>query len=133
MTVTIAWPAPIRDDDSAPFFDAAARDELAIRRCRDCAAASAPEAASCTSCASPDLDWTVASGAGQLVCWTVVTRAPNPAFAALVPYTIGVVELEEGPWLYLRVEHDGELTPDQPVRIAFVHSDTGESYPIART
>ena len=133
MTVTIAWPAPIRDDDTAPFFDAAARDQLAIRRCRACSTAAAPEAETCPACAGPDLDWDVAEGDGRVVCWTVVPRAPNPAFAALVPYTFAVVELDEGPWLYMRVEHDGELTLDQPVRIAFVHSDTGESYPIART
>ena len=130
MSATATWPPPVRDEKSAPFFEAAARDELAIRRCRACATALAPEAVSCTACGRDDLDWTTATGEARLVTWTVVTRAPSAAFAELVPYTVGVVELAEGPWLYMRVEHDTPLRSDQPLRIEFIH--VGESYPVAR-
>lgn len=127
------WPPALRDDKSAPFFDAAARDELAIRRCRDCGQRLAPEAGACTACRGTDLEWTAATGEGRLVTWTVVERAPNPAFADVVPYTVGVVELAEGPWLYIRIEGNGRPPErDAPVRIEFVHDEDGDSYPICR-
>lgn len=132
MTTATAWPGALRDEKSAPFFDAAARDELAIRRCEDCATHLAPEAVACTTCAGTSLAWTTAAGYGRLISWTEVTRAPNAAFAELVPYTVAIVELDEGPWLYLRVESDRPLRSEQPVRITFVHSDEGDSYPTCR-
>lgn len=124
----MSWPGMQRDSKSAEFFEAAARDELMIKRCDRCEAALSPEAAVCTTCGHTALTWTAASGVGTLVTWTVVHRAPNAAFADLVPYTVGVVELAEGPWLYARV--DGDLAVGQPLRVEFVHTAEVESYPM---
>jgi uncharacterized protein len=122
------WPAMRRDSKSAEFFDAAARNELVIKRCDRCGQALPPEAAVCTTCGQTELTWTAAAGTGTLVTWTVVHRAPNAAFADLVPYTVGVVELAEGPWLYARIA--GEPSVGQALSAEFVHAETGESYPI---
>ena len=39
------------------------------------------------------------SGAGTLYSYTIVNRAPSPAFAPEVPYVVAIVELDEGPHL----------------------------------
>lgn len=126
------WPPIERDTKSAPFFDAAARGELLIKRCQHCAQALPPEAVVCTTCAHTDLAWTAAAGTGTLVSWTVVHRAPNRAYAELVPYTVGIVELAEGPWLHGRVLTD---TPAAglALRAEFVHAEGTESHPAFTT
>lgn len=123
------WPTIQRDDKSAAFFDAAARDELMIKRCAECEQPLPPEATVCTSCTSTDLNWTNAQGAGRLISWTVVHRAPNRAYAGVVPYTVGIVELAEGPWLYARIETDAPGA-GLPVRARFVRPEEGECYPV---
>ncbi len=115
-----------RDAKSAEFFDAAAEDRLVIRRCLSCGQALAPEAVVCTTCAGLTLDWIPASGTGVLVSYTVVHRAPHPAYE--VPYTIGIVELDEGPWLYARILTRRPAVGLQ-VRAVFQHPEEGESLP----
>ena len=118
-----------RDVKSAEFFDAASRNQLVIKRCDRCARTLPPEATVCTVCGHTTLAWTPALGTGTLVTWTVVHKAPNAVYADLVRYTVGVVELVEGPWIYGRIE---TTTPTAGMELAasFVHPDEGESYPV---
>lgn len=125
------WPPMQRDGKSAEFFDAARRGELVIKKCGGCGELLAPEAAVCTTCGGTELTWVPAAGTGTLITWTVVHRAPNRAYAELVPYTVGVVELTEGPWIYARIV--GTPSAATPLRVAFEHPTEGESYPIWTT
>jgi uncharacterized OB-fold protein len=43
------------------------------------------------------VEWSQVSGRGTIHSYTVVRRAPGPAFAADVPYAVVLVELVEGP------------------------------------
>jgi uncharacterized OB-fold protein len=125
-----AWPQFQRDSKSAAFFDAAARGELFIRRCLTCDQRLAPESGTCLTCDGTDLEWTRAEGTGSLVTWTVVERPPNRAFTTLVPYTIAVVELTEGPWLYTRLTEGVPTAVGQPVHVEFQQVPGGEHYPV---
>lgn len=123
------FPAVARDAGSAAFFDAAARGVLLVQRCAACATVLTPEARTCLSCGSVDLGPAEASGLGRLVSWVVVRHAPIPALAGAVPYLSAVVELDEGPWLMVRLI-DGDpaaLRADDPVQVDFVRSGAGES------
>ncbi len=51
----------------------------------------------CPECQSFDFEWALASGRGTIYSYTVVHHQTHPAFP--VPYTIVLVELEEGPRL----------------------------------
>ncbi len=133
-----AFPAVARDSGSAAFFDAAARGELLVQRCTGCSTVLAPEARTCLSCGSADLEPAVVSGRGRLVTWVVVTQAPVPVLAGAVPYVTAVVELDEGPWLIVRlVDADpAALAVDDLVQVDFVRSGggehTGEMLPVFR-
>jgi uncharacterized OB-fold protein len=59
------------------------------------------------------IEWQPASGRGEVHSFTVVHRAPSPAFAADVPYVIAIVASREGPHLMTRLVG---IEPDQ-VRI----------------
>lgn len=116
MTVT-----PVaRDDDSARFFDAAARGELLVLRCADCDSYSAPSANTCVQCGSLDLAGTAARGSGRLVSWTIVPPR-SPDSPQVPPTVVGLIELAEGPWLVGNVSgaDPTELEVGLPVRVAF--------------
>lgn len=133
MSATL--PAVARDDASAPFFDAAARGELLVKR-GPSGTVLAPEARTDPRTGSSDLHPWVASGEGTLVSWTVVHRAPLPALAASVPYVSAIVELAEGPWLIVRLLADdpARLQVGDPVRVRYLRSGdddaAGEVVPV---
>ena len=131
MTPGETFPAVERDAASADFFDAAARGELLVWRCPRSGDVLGPQARTCPSCGSADLEPFTASGQGALVSWAVVHQAPAPSLAAAVPYLTGVVELDEGAWLLVRlVECDGrELRAGTPVSVRFLPSGAADDQP----
>ena len=42
------------------------------------------------------LSWLVSAGVGTLYSRADIVRSPSPEFAALVPYTMALVDLDEG-------------------------------------
>ena len=126
--VISAFPAVVRDAASEAFFDAAARGELLVQRCAPCGTVLTPEARTCFSCGSVDLGTTAGSGRARLVSWVVVHHAPIPALRGAVPYVSAVVELDEGPWLMVRLIEcsPAELSVDDRLRVDFVRSGTGD-------
>lgn len=52
------------------------------------------------------------SGLGRLYSYSVVYRAPSPAFASQVPYVVAIVATDEGPHLMTRIV---DVDPDELV------------------
>jgi len=119
------------DARSAPFFAAAARGELMIKRCGGCARWLGPAVSSCPDCgADTEGAWAVASGLGTLVSWAVVHSREGGSVA--VP---ALVELDEGPWLATGLSLPepaalAALQAGQTVEVAFAMPADGECYPI---
>jgi len=92
-------PLPAPDDSPlwAPFWAATQEGRLVFMRCPHCANAFLPARPECPNCLSPGAQWEAASGEARLISWVVYHRPPNPAFADRVPYTVAIVELDEGP------------------------------------
>ncbi|GEL22287.1 hypothetical protein PSU4_12410 [Pseudonocardia sulfidoxydans NBRC 16205] len=124
--MTTPGPPIEADAATAPFFAAAARDELLLLRCKGCGAWHPPEV---TTCCGP-LEWVAAAGRGIVVTWALVHTAPHPDFADAVPFRTAIVELTEGPWLQVRLTAAGEPAAGSPVRITFAHPAEGASYPV---
>jgi uncharacterized OB-fold protein len=93
--------APIADDDSAPFWDAAARSELRMQACGACGRLRFPPRPMCPHCQSTADDWQLMSGRGTL--WSYVVPHPPllPEYAELARYNVIVVALDEDPTLRL--------------------------------
>jgi uncharacterized protein len=129
------------DDRSAPFFAAAARDVLLIKRCAGCDRWLDPGATGCPECGAADLRWEQAAGRGRLVSWAVLPAGKAEAAQAPdAPSVLALVELDEGLWLRTRLEGTGAtgtagtagLRPGLRVTAHFVHPGEGESYPVFR-
>ncbi len=92
-------PQPVMSEETAPFWEGTANDELRVQRCKECGNLQLPASAACMACRSSDLEWIRASGSGTVFSFTVVHHAFHPAFASEVPYVVADVELDEGPVL----------------------------------
>jgi uncharacterized OB-fold protein len=84
---------------AAAFNEGLACGELRYQSCSDCAAAQTLAHYACRLCGSTHLEWRTASGLGTIYAVTMVARAPSAEFRALAPYTLVIVELDEGPRL----------------------------------
>ncbi len=88
-----ALPAP--DNVSRELLADAATGKLVVQRCTACGHFQFYPRALCTACAG-ETEWVDASGRGTLHTYTVIRQNRSPAFAALSPYVVGIVELDEG-------------------------------------
>ena len=92
-----ARPLPVPDAATEPYWAAARAHRLVMPRCARCTRFHFYPKTLCPYCGSAQLQWTECSGEGSVYAFTVVHRAPSPAFAARVPYVVATVRLAEGP------------------------------------
>jgi hypothetical protein len=90
-------PLPTPDADTATFWRGLRDGELLLQHCYDCGHVQYYQQAICRACGSEQLEHRPASGRGKVHSFSVVHRAPGPAFKSDVPYAVILVELEEGP------------------------------------
>jgi uncharacterized OB-fold protein len=90
-------PLPAPDADSAAFWRGMRDGVLLLQHCGDCGNVQYYQQAMCRECGGENLAHRPASGRGKVHSFSVVHRAPGPAFKADVPYAVLLVELEEGP------------------------------------
>ena len=67
-----------------------------VQRCDNCGAYLYIPKDICNHCHSDQLTWTPISGHGEIYTYTVVRRAPTPAYAEDAPYTLAHVTMDEG-------------------------------------
>lgn len=116
------------------FWDGAQRGVLVIQACRNCGRCQHFPRARCHFCSSTDLESRPSSGRGTLITYSTVYRAPSPEFAELIPYTLGMVHLdEEDVQLMARIlEDEADLALDQAVTVDFFQSPLGPVMPAFR-
>jgi uncharacterized OB-fold protein len=112
-------PLPMPDADSAKFWSGLRDGRLLLQHCLDCGRAHYYQQGLCRDCGSTRLEHRAASGRGTVYSFSVVHRAPGPAFKDDTPYAVLLVELEEGPRMISSlVEGDpAEVTFDMPVEL----------------
>lgn len=86
---------------TAPFWEAAARRELIIQRCRACGAHQFYPRPFCLACDATDLVWVAAAGTGTVYSMTTVHMQVSPEFVP--PYIVAIVQLDEGPRLMTNI------------------------------
>jgi uncharacterized OB-fold protein len=91
-------PIPSPTDATQPFWQGCSTGVLRLRRCSHCDRFRGPSRMVC-ECGQADFVWADASGRGAVFSYTVLHRAPDPAFRGDVPYVVAVIALEEGPYL----------------------------------
>jgi hypothetical protein len=118
-------PIPTPNADTQPFWDACNEDRLIVQTCRACGHSQFYPRALCVKCEGRDLDWRDAKLKGTVHTFTVVHRAPSPAFKEDAPYVLALIDLDDGFRMMMNIvdtPHDA-ITIGMPVRIVFEDRD----------
>jgi uncharacterized protein len=111
---------PVPTPETQPFWQGTRAGELRLQRCDACAHVYFPPRPFCPKCAAREVSWFRASGRGRLFSYVIHHRAV-PGFTP--PYSIAVVELEEGPRLMTNIiecpQTPEALSLDMPVEVVF--------------
>jgi uncharacterized OB-fold protein len=112
---------PVRDALSSIWFDAVAEGRLLVQRDPLTGEAQMYPRARVVGAPDREPEWFEASGRAQLYSFTVVKRSLHPQFTGLVPFTLAIVELEEGPRLtsWIVDVPEDELRCDMDLAVVF--------------
>lgn len=114
-------PAPIPDRVTGRYWEAAQQHKLLIQRCDNCGGYQTLPQSYCRRCLSENLEWTQARGTGKIYSFTIIQRAPSSAFEKDVPYTVALVELDEGARMMSNIVEIGpqDVRVGMPVEAVF--------------
>ncbi|MBI1800958.1 MAG: Zn-ribbon domain-containing OB-fold protein [Chloroflexi bacterium] len=87
---------PVPDPVTKPYWDSVKAHAMQLQKCAQCGKFIFYPRAVCPHCFSRDLRWTPVSGRGTVYGFSISYQKGMPAFGAEAPYTVAVVELEEG-------------------------------------
>ena len=105
MTETEAVPPilPVVTDLNRPFWDGCAAGVLRFQACLPAGHPRYPISDTCPTCLSREHEWRDASGDGEVLSAVVFQRGYHPAWQALVPYNVALVQLAEGPRMFSNI------------------------------
>jgi uncharacterized OB-fold protein len=130
--VSAPWPVPALRGEENLYFDGARQGRLVYQACHGCGGHIFYPRTVCPECLSDDLELKCSAGAGEVYSFTVLNRPGHPGFADRVPYTVVLVDLDEG----FRVLAD--LTGCDPadvrvgMRVDVVFEEVAEGFTIPR-
>jgi uncharacterized protein len=79
-----------------PFWESLRAHRAGVQRCDSCGAFRYVPKEICPHCHSRSATWTPIDGRGEIYTYTIVRRAPTPAYQAEAPYAIVHVTMQEG-------------------------------------
>lgn len=128
MFLGLYQPSP----ETTGFWQGIGRGELLLKWCGACARHYHPRRIICPQCASTELGWKPASGAGKVYSFSEVHRAPTKEFAKSAPYTVGLIETAEGVHYFCRIVPEGgaRIVVDAPARLEFRVLENGYRLPV---
>jgi uncharacterized OB-fold protein len=85
------------------YDEALKQNRLLGLKCKSCGAITVPPKMVCRQCASPDMEIIELKGSGKIRTFTTVFVAAEGREDE-VPYTIVMVELDDGPWIMGNLE-----------------------------
>ena len=114
-------PIPPMNPWAEPFWAGTREGRLVIQKCADCGKHVFYPRLVCPFCFSERLGWIEASGRGTVYSHTLVQSNPPSAFMEDLPFTIAIVELEEGVRMMTNiVDCDPEAVHcEMPVEVTF--------------
>lgn len=116
---------PEVDVDSETYWQSLREHKAKLEKCGNCGRFRFPPSPSCYYCGTPGGSWQEISGKGTIYSWTVIHHPIDKRLASEVPFTIALVELEEGPRVAGRLTgcDSQQLKCGMPVRIIYTDMD----------
>lgn len=117
------------ETEFAEFWGATAEGRLVVQKCASCGYLRWPPGPVCNECQSREFAWTPMSGRGVIETYATYHRALDSRFKEDVPYTIGMIELAEGPRILGRITDElDRVAIGKPVRATFEKLRDGREF-----
>lgn len=113
-------PVPVPDPDSRAYWQGLKDGQLLLQHCAGCGHVQLYQQAICRRCGSEALEHRAASGRGIVHSFSVVHRAPGPAFKQDTPYAVLLVELAEGPRMISSLVEGDAMAVEFDMRVELV-------------
>ena len=84
------------DPDMVDWWDATKDKRFLLRQCNDCGNKWFPPLPACSMCTSMNVGWFESNGKGFVYTYNVITQPILAHFVGVVPYSVCIVELEDG-------------------------------------
>ena len=106
------------------FWQGLSEGRFQVAKCRDCEQLQFPPRPRCPQCLGGNMVWREVEGSGKLYARTRIRAAGDP-FACMTPYSVGLVDLDEGVRILTRLMHEASsLAPGSAVQLVVVdHTD----------
>jgi len=114
-----------------PYFEGIAQRRLLVPHCRDCGKPHFYPRHACPSCWGERYDWKPARGSATVHSHTTVLANPPSHFTALLPFSIAIVELDEGVRMLSNVIGKTSSAVGDKLLLEFIERD-GEPLPVFR-
>ncbi|HKY89856.1 MAG TPA: OB-fold domain-containing protein [Nevskiaceae bacterium] len=137
MSETPALEAIVRqvggDPADLPFWEACREGRFLLHRCDRCGRSYWP-ASRCMEHGDAAMRWVEGSGRGVLYTYTVMHHAYTRSMKDKLPYIVGVIQLEEGPFFHGNVVDCPleALAVGMPLRSEMVAHESGLTVPVFR-
>jgi len=122
-------PEPIVMWDNMGFWEGINKHELVFQKCKQCGNWVHPPRPACPGCRSFEREWARSSGKGTVYSWVTYLESPHPAFKA--PFSVVLVELEEGMKIISNMVDAApeEISIGMPVEVVFDEITEGLTLP----
>lgn len=115
--------------DNMGYWEGINRHELVFQRCKECGTWRHPPRPVCPKCRSFEKEWAPSTGKGTVYSCVTYQESPHPGFKA--PYSVVLVEMEEGVRL---VSNMVDIKPEEisigmPVEVVFEDIAEGLTLP----
>jgi uncharacterized protein len=104
---------------AAPHWAAALEGRLVFQRCLRCAYVRWPAAGSCPECLSVETEWAEVSPLGQIWSFCTYERLVQVEASRDVPYVVGAIQLDEGPFLITNIVDSKQIEIGQRVTAVY--------------
>ena len=124
MTTKRKLAAPIANVETQPYWDAASKGKLMLKRCTSCGQPHFYPRALCPFCFG-ETEWIESKGEGEIYSFSVMQRAP-------IPYAIVFVKLDEGPIMMSNIvdcDFDA-LRIGRRMKATFEAAENGQAVPM---
>jgi hypothetical protein len=125
-------PLPQPNPATSPYWNGARQHRLMLPKCTQCSRVHFYPKAICPHCSADTFEWIEPAGRGTIHSFTIVKRAPSPAFEAQVPYVVAIVALDEGPCLMSNVVScdPGAVRIGDKVKVSFLDVTDEDTLPV---
>jgi uncharacterized OB-fold protein len=113
-----------------PFWEATRTGVLLLQWCTACERPIFYPREVCPFCLGSALEWRPASGHGTVYAVTVEHHPMHPAMAAIAPYPVALVELDEGVRMMTRLVHCPNPAVGLSVNVTWEELTDGRQLPL---